>query len=178
MVLINVCLSFDKLCVVKGEALMQVSHFGGGMPSAADFQKMRQQKFAKADSDGDGGLSLDEFKAMGKNMPGGKNVSATDDKVSEMFKKIDGDQDGKVTQSELEAAHRKDDGKHMGPPPGMLLQAQEDGAGHGDLDQTLNNILNGNDKNGAAALVQKLQSLYSNLTNPAHTSISSTSITA
>ena len=108
---------------------MQVSQYGGGMLSAQDFSKMRQQMFAKADTNGDGSLNLDEFKAMRKNMPGGNNVSVNDDKVTEMFNKIDSDHDGKITQPEIEAARPR---HHHRASPDTLLQAQQEGSSAGN----------------------------------------------
>ncbi|MDB5372455.1 MAG: EF-hand domain pair [Belnapia sp.] len=43
---------------------MQVSGLGGGASGAAMIQQMRERMFTRADKDGDGGLSLDEFKAI------------------------------------------------------------------------------------------------------------------
>lgn len=83
---------------------------------------MREQMFSKSDANGDGGLDIDEFKAMGKNLPAGKSDQANGDKTAEVFAKIDTDGDGKITQSEMEAAKPEP----KGPPPGMLLQIQED----------------------------------------------------
>ncbi len=43
-----------------------VSMGGGTRPDPAQFLAMRQQRFAQADGDGSGGLSLDEFKSLVK----------------------------------------------------------------------------------------------------------------
>lgn len=91
------------------------------------FRQMRQQMFSKADADGNGDLSVDEFKEMGKNGP----VQGGKPDVAELFKKADTDGDGKLTTSELDS---------LGPPPkppmdagmmGGLLGAQEQGQGKG-----------------------------------------------
>ena len=147
---------------------MQVSHCCGGMPLAHDFSKVRQQMFTRADGNGDGGLDIDEFKGMGKNLPGGKKVSASDDKIAELFNKMDTDHDGKLTQTEMDAARPK----HMRPPLDMLLQAQQDGSSSAAASGN-----DGTDQKGASTLVQKLQNLYTALSNPIRTSTAA-SVTA
>ncbi len=74
---------------------------GGGMrPDFSQMQAMRQQAFAKADSDGSGGLKLDEFKGMVEQSPVAKMGGPKVD-VAEAFGKMDADGDGSLTETEL-----------------------------------------------------------------------------
>lgn len=93
-----------------------VSMGGGARPDPAQFQAMRQQRFAKADGDGSGGLNLDEFKAMAKQGPGNPGgpggakgpggpppVALSDEQLATDFKAWDTDGDESLTREELEA---------------------------------------------------------------------------
>ncbi len=93
-----------------------VSMGGGARPDPAQFQAMRQQRFAKADGDGSGGLNLDEFKAMAKQGPGSAGgpggakgpggpppVAPSDEQLATDFKAWDTDGDASLTREELEA---------------------------------------------------------------------------
>src|SRR5690348_10118484 len=57
------------------------------------------------DKDGDGKLSLDEFKAIGQNSPGGSATSARSGSIdrADLFKQVDADRDGSLTKDELTA---------------------------------------------------------------------------
>lgn len=77
-----------------------------------EMMEKRAEELKAADIDKDGSLSLDEFKAH----------SAT--KAEEMFKKLDKDSDGKVTEAESKAPGGRGDrdgggkpGKGKGPKP-------------------------------------------------------------
>jgi Ca2+-binding EF-hand superfamily protein len=72
---------------------------GGRMP---DMSQMRERMFQKADGNGDQALSLDEFKAAGKNMPGGGSDRAG--RAEQAFGKMDADGNGSVTQEEMRAS--------------------------------------------------------------------------
>jgi Ca2+-binding EF-hand superfamily protein len=61
------------------------------------------EKFAEADSNSDGKLSLDEFKA------------AREQKLDQVFERLDADKDGSLTEEELKAGRRH--GKHGGQCP-------------------------------------------------------------
>ena len=154
---------------------MQISSYYGNMPSLQDMKQMREQMFSKADSNGDGGLDIDEFKAMGKNLPAGKSDQANNDKAADVFAKIDADGDGKITQSEMEAAKPK--GPPPGPPPGALLKIQEDaGSSSSSLTDLLASLSNDDSSttdtsgssdtsrdNAVTAMLQKLQTAYNSL---------------
>jgi len=90
-------------------------------------QQGPEQDFSKADSDGNGTLSLDEFKSMLKGHGGhhhhhhtadatsasaDSTSSGGDDKVSEMFSKIDADGNGQMSQDELKTFFAQN-----APPP-------------------------------------------------------------
>ncbi|MDK9719845.1 MAG: EF-hand domain-containing protein [Rhodospirillales bacterium] len=100
---------------------MQVSSFGA-MSNMQSFQQLREQMFAKADSDSSGALSLEEFSAIGQNLPGGNNDSS---KVQSRFSELDTDGSGDLSDAELEA------GKPSMPPDmaQSLLSLQESNSG-------------------------------------------------
>jgi Ca2+-binding EF-hand superfamily protein len=64
-------------------------------------QQMQQTLFSKADTNGDGSLSIDEFEAAGKSDSAGSANSADQSKAAALFKTIDTNGDGQVSQSEL-----------------------------------------------------------------------------
>lgn len=76
-----------------------MSGFGGG--GSANISQMRDKMFQNADTNGDKGLSLEEFQKAGQNMPGGAN--RTSEQTSEMFGKIDSDGNGTASQDEMKA---------------------------------------------------------------------------
>ncbi|MBR0679371.1 hypothetical protein GXW74_02640 [Roseomonas eburnea] len=115
---------------------------------------MRERMFARADSDGSGGLSVDEFKAMGpppggpppggpppggagaaSSTEGSANAAATSesDAVQSLFNSLDTDGDGTVSQAELEAGRSQREAGAQGPlgheALATLLAAQEQGSG-------------------------------------------------
>ena len=73
--------------------------------SYADLSAMRQAMFQKADADSSGGLSLEEFQAMG---PKDGKAPQGAPSVSDIFASIDTDSDGSVTQTELDAQAKAD----------------------------------------------------------------------
>jgi hypothetical protein len=81
----------------------------GAMP---DFSQLRQALFQRADADGSGGVSLEEFEQLGKNDQAGRVARQNAPSAADMFAKLDGDGDGSVTQSEFDAA---------APPPLQTL---------------------------------------------------------
>ena len=101
--------AFDKLSNAMQSQLLSVQEQAGRGSSPKD-------RFASADTDASGGLSLDEFKAAAtKNVPPG--VDAPDeDKLTALFKAIDKDGDGTVTEDEMKAAHHRHRAHPMPPP--------------------------------------------------------------
>ncbi|MCB2099708.1 MAG: EF-hand domain-containing protein [Rhodobacterales bacterium] len=88
--------------------------------SLVEMQKLHEQRFAAADTDGSGGLSLEEFEAVGKNMPNGGQKPPGGPAASELFDEIDADGDGVLTLEEMQAHFQQ-----MAPPTqGALLQEQ------------------------------------------------------
>lgn len=73
----------------------------GGTGRMPDFSQMRERMFAKADANGDKGISLEEFQEAGKKMPIGGNASA--EQAAEAFGRIDTDRNGSLVQSEMSA---------------------------------------------------------------------------
>lgn len=79
---------------------MQISSFGASS-NIQSFQQLRQQMFSKSDTDSSGALSLEEFTAIGQNMPSGNNDTS---QVQSRFSELDTDGSGDLSQEEMEAA--------------------------------------------------------------------------
>lgn len=104
---------------------MQVSGMAA-LASLQQMQQMRQNMFGKADTDGDGGLSIDEFSAAGKNKSSGSANSADQARTEKMFAVADSDSDGKLTENELDSFFTKLDSRTQS----QLLQFQQGAADH------------------------------------------------
>ena len=88
--------------------LLPAQLFAQGPPRPAEMEAERAALFAQADTDGNGTLSLDEFKTF---------ESLVRDKMTEHhFKHLDANGDGAVTLEELQA-DRPGPGRGHGPPP-------------------------------------------------------------
>ena len=89
----------------------------GGQRGGVDPSQRMQHRFEKMDSDGNGGISSEEFSLK----PLEDGVSA--EKISELFSQIDSDGDGSLTSDELKSHHEEmgppPRGGRKGPPPGM-----------------------------------------------------------
>ena len=81
---------------------MQVSA-SGSVTGAAMIQQLRDRMLSRADSDGNGSLSLDEFRMLGKKLPAGGPAGIAGAAVADAaFKALDSDSDGQLTSTELE----------------------------------------------------------------------------
>ena len=93
----------------------------------AHFQEMRAQKFEAADTDGSGGLSLEELGAARANSPFGSANIAGAPSTEEIFSKLDADGDGVVTSEEFTSAEPPARSGNFSPEAlSTLLAAQED----------------------------------------------------
>ncbi|MBR0647931.1 EF-hand domain-containing protein [Plastoroseomonas hellenica] len=95
--------------------------------------RMRERMFARADQDGSGGLSLDEFRAggPGKSRPGAAGSAggtAATGRPAQVFNALDTDGDGTVSAAELEAgraARSAQGGAFSAGSMAALLSGQE-----------------------------------------------------
>lgn len=78
---------------------MDISSTGSGMDLMA---AMREQMMAKSDTDGSGGLSIEEFTEASANRPMGGAESAGGKSVEDIFAEIDADGDGELSSAEIE----------------------------------------------------------------------------
>jgi hypothetical protein len=99
---------------------MQISG-SGNSTMMQQLQAMRTQMFQKADGDKSGGLSVDEFKVAGQNVPGGAQGTKGAPKAEEAFAKLDTNRDGNLTSDEMQAMKPPFDPASMS----ALLGAQE-----------------------------------------------------
>ncbi len=100
----------------------------------AEIQAKAQDKFATADADGSGGVSLEEFTTAKAEAPEGLAKPAGAPADEEIFAALDGDGDGEVTESELMAM--KETAKSSGPGGLMELlngSVQQQPSGEEDL---------------------------------------------
>lgn len=78
---------------------------GYGGPSASALSQMRQQMFAKLDSDSSGGVDETEFL---QGLSGGTSTNGVSEaKLKEAFGAFDGDGDGSLTQAEVSTGFQK-----------------------------------------------------------------------
>ena len=100
---------------------MQVSSAPGAQ--AADMaRQLRERNFSRADRDGNGGLSLAEFAAIGPGKPGNpvadpSQVKAAASLSAAVFARVDANGDGLVTQAEMEAL------QPGGPAPAIAISS-------------------------------------------------------
>lgn len=80
--------------------MTQISGIGGG--GSAALEQLRERVFARADADGNGGISKSEFAELGKSRPGGGAAPAAASAAQGLFTTLDADQDGSLTKQELE----------------------------------------------------------------------------
>lgn len=84
-----------------GRYEMSISSVGTG-----SYSPYQRPTFDSSDTNDDGALSLDEFGAIGKNVPGGKNGLGSND-IQNLFSAIDSDGDGSITKTEAKSAYDK-----------------------------------------------------------------------
>jgi hypothetical protein len=89
--------------------LLPVQAFADGPPCAADMEADRAALFAKADADGNGTLSLEEFKNF--------ETLFREQMAERHFAHVDANGDGVVSLQELQAAPPGPPHGHHGPPP-------------------------------------------------------------
>jgi Ca2+-binding EF-hand superfamily protein len=141
---------------------MSVGSIGGGSSvNAAFLQQMREQMFAKADADQSGGVSLDEFKALGQKHSQGVQAGQNMPSAEEIFASMDADGDGSLSMDEMKPPEGgpRGAGGHQGPPPGgpqmsndlmsalTSLQSSDD-SDSDSSDSTLNDLFASIDTNG------------------------------
>jgi len=152
---------------------MQISAF----PSMSSMQAMHQRMFQQADADGDGALTLDEFKSIGKNAPAGAAKSADAPSADDMFTKLDKDGDGKLTAAEMEPPKPQFSSASMT----LLLQIQSDSQDDQADDTQATQVASSSDDNASASadkLSQLLEALVKQLeqTNSADASQSANAV--
>ncbi|NBX66797.1 MAG: hypothetical protein EBQ96_07365 [Proteobacteria bacterium] len=118
----------------------------GSTPSffGADFSAQRQALFQKADANGSGGLSLEEFKSIG---PKGANAPQGAPSATDVFSKFDANSDGELTQSELDSGAKTAFESRLSQgglvSGGNLVQLNSAGGSKSDFVQTLIDSLDG-----------------------------------
>lgn len=95
--------------------------YGSSSQVYALLQAQRQAQFSRADSDGSQALSLEEFTAAAG------NASTNTSDIQSLFKSIDSDNDGSLTQTELEASAKKafESRFSQNSSSGTLVQGQD-----------------------------------------------------
>ena len=130
---------------------MQISAF----PGMSSMQAMHQRMFQQADADGDGALTLDEFKSIGKNAPADAAKPADAPSADDMFTKLDKDGDGKLTAAEMEPPTPQFSSATMT----LLLQIQSDSQDSQDAcDSQTSEVASTGDGN-VGAIADKLSQL-------------------
>jgi len=80
--------------------MTSIASLGGASSQTDYFTNKINDLFSKADTSGDGALSLGEFSAAVKNLPGSTSSTGNND-PSSLFKAIDKNGDGSVSKDEL-----------------------------------------------------------------------------
>jgi hypothetical protein len=112
----------------------------GSANGAAMAQRMRDQLFSRADRDGDGSLSVGEFRLLGKDGPA---KAAANRAMDAAFRALDADGDGRLAQAELARGRREHAPAGMQGTDGLstLLAAQENAAAGGGLQAVVARML-------------------------------------
>lgn len=126
----------------------------GGVSSSTLLQQVQQARlsaFQKADTDGSGGLSLEEFKAAGPKDANGNAIAPPPGApgVEDMFASLDSDSDGSLSQAELDSGF----GQKFEPGGQSLLSGDMITQLLGQLsDSQLEDFFNTADQNGDGSL--------------------------
>lgn len=113
-----------------------------------------QAKMAEADTDGSGGLSIEEFQAtdMGAKITEAK--AAEGQSIEDVFAQMDADGDGELTQADREARMAERQASFSSDMMSTLLALQEESqAEETDLVETLTEILDESDSEDEDELV-------------------------
>lgn len=127
---------------------MMISGVGGGsnyyeqMAAIRNQERQRPNPFEEHDSNGDGSLDIDELGSFADKI---SEMTGEEVNAEEMLARLDTDEDGLVSESELEA------GRPKGPPPSM--PGGMDGAGmmsgsSGGIEMLLSMLGNSDDDSG------------------------------
>lgn len=111
----------------KGQMIEKLDTDGDGQITKAEVEALKAEKFAEADANGDGGLSLDELEAFheaererrmearrqrhferaDENGDGVISMDEFDNRRGGMFERVDADGDDIITEEEIEAMKEK-----------------------------------------------------------------------
>lgn len=98
-----------------------ISSVAGGGLNIADVQarieQIRAQRFASADTDGSGALSVDEFEAQAASSPFGAVLESQDGSAADLFASMDSNGDGELTQDEIRPPPNAEGAMPPPPPP-------------------------------------------------------------
>lgn len=101
------------------------------MAMREEMAAMREQMMAKSDTNGSGGLSIEEFTEASANRPVGGAESAEGKSIEDIFAEIDADGDGEVSSTEM------DEHMEANRPPAPPMSA-ETGSALTMLQESLN----------------------------------------
>lgn len=148
-------IAYAVLSTGKDETQM-ISGVGNGSSHLAAMEELRQKRFQKTDTDGDGKITRDELKAAIPDKGKGPGVD-------EIFTKVDTNQDGVIDQAEdtkaFQAMRKGPPHGHGGPPPNATEFAEklfETADGDQDGQITLEDLNSMNGSEDSKSLLQRL----------------------
>lgn len=112
---------------------MSIDSISGSIPDFSALRERLQERISEkingADTDGSGGLSIEEFSQLAENRPVNPAKSADKPSIEEIFARLDADQSGEITKAEFKSAaeQAKPFGQFSGNLAAVLLSAQEKG---------------------------------------------------